>query len=187
MWKQSKKQLSIKEIIQNNRTLQNIFLLSLTGLMVLFLVLSFKDLSFVYGVACKNAEVVKTDKEITKVVEWSEKDGNKYELLTTENETKTVEKPQISYIMNNKKHLSYYSSEENILMLPVDDDFVKNMVFGNSSLVVLVSWSLLTLIMLCACIKKSFVVLSKKRVFAVFFILELALLAYIGCAFWMFS
>lgn len=187
MWKQSKKQLSIKEIIQNNRTLQNIFLLSLTGLMVLFLVLSFKDLSFVYGVAYKNAEVVKTDKEITKVIEWSEKEDSKYELLTTENETETVEKPQISYVMDNKKHLSYYSSEENILMLPVDDNFVKNMVLGNSSLVVLVSWTLLTTIMLVACIKKNFVVFSRKSVFVVFFLLELGLLAYIGSAFWMFS
>lgn len=72
-------------------------------------------------------------------------------------------------------------------MLPVDDDFIKNMVFGNSSLVVLISWSLLTAIVLCACIKKSFVVLSKKRVFIVFFLLEIALLGYIGIAFWIFS
>lgn len=183
----SSSKFNIRELVQNNRMLQNMFVMLLTGLMVLFLVLSFKDLAFVYGVAYNNANEVKNDTEITKVVEWSEKSDNKYELITTEGNTETIEKPEISYVMNNKKHLSYYSSEENILMLPVDDDFIKNMVFGNSSLVVLISWSLLTAIVLCACIKKSFVVLSKKRVFIVFLLLEIALLGYIGIAFWIFS
>lgn len=182
-----KKYKTIRELVQNNNTIQNSFVLIMTGLMVLFLTFSFKDLAFVYGVAHKNYEVVKQDENIIKLVELeSEKSGN-YKVTTTEGTEKTIEKPEVSYVMNNKKHLSYYSEEDNMLLVPVDDEFIRNMVFGNSSTLVLATWSIMTVMLIYACFKKTFTVLSQKRVSAVFVLLELVLLSYIGIAFWMFN
>lgn len=173
--------------IANNALLQKVFTMILVALMLMYLIFSFKDLAFVYGVAYKNADTVKTDKNITKVVEVSTEKKNKYTIVTVEGETKTLKKPEISYVMNNKKHLSYYSEEENILMLPVDDSFIKNMLLGSSAISVGVSWTFLTALLVLVCVKGNFVVWSRKRILIGFLLLELAFFAYVGISFWMFK
>lgn len=179
------KQMGYKHPIKDNNILQYILVMAPLGLFLLYMFLMTADFARVYGTAYKNAETIKSDDAIIGVVSWDVDDEGKYVLLDTEGNEKKVEKPEISITMNDKE-LAYYSEESNMLMQPVDTEYVTNMLIGYNTLFVFGCMGIEVLALMFTVIKGDFSVLSKKRFLIVMLGVLLVSCGVIGIYYWMF-
>lgn len=98
---------------------------------IIYLVLSVFSLSRLYATAYNNLENIKTDKEITGVIEWEEVTKGNFKITDTDGEEKELESPVLSIVLNDGKDLAYYSEDEDILMIPVGVSYVNKFLFGS--------------------------------------------------------
>lgn len=180
------KPMGYKHPIKDNKVLQYFMVMAPLCLFLLYMFLMTRDYAMVYGTASKNAEMIKSDEDIMAVVTWEETDGGKYKLLDTDGEEHEVDKPELSITMNDKE-LAYYSADSDMLMQPVDTEYIDNMMTGYNVYFVFGCMLFDTLALVWAVARGDFVVLSQKRFAICNCVILLISSGVIGIYYWMFS
>lgn len=182
-----KRHVGFKHPIKDNSTLQYILGISPLCLMILYMLLITCDFTSVYNAAYMNAETVKTDESIISVASWNMDSQGKYILMDTDGNEIETEDTEISIVMDSGNGLAYYSESANMLMQPVDYEYITNMLIGYNAPIIFACMGVFTLSLVCIVYKGDFIVLSDK----VFLKWTLAILllsaSVIGIFYWMFS
>ena len=117
---------------------------------------------------------------IVKIIEYSGIDDEKYEIIKVGGIKEEIKTPQIVTVLADKnekdKGVSYYSKDNNVILHPIEDDFVRNFLTGNSYFTVILSMIPMLTLLGFAVYNKSFTVLSKKRYWAVYMFFTVLLL-----------
>lgn len=170
----------VMENLKKNNPLQY-FIVFLPLILICIYIFAFmQDLALVYGNAKVNQDLMKEDKSIVKIIEYSGIDDEKYEIIKIGGIKEEIKTPQIVTVLADKnekdKGVSYYSKDNNVILHPIEDDFVKNFLTGNSYFTVILSMIPMLTLLGFAVYNKSFTVLSKKRYWAVYMFFTILLL-----------
>lgn len=169
---------SMMDILRANKPIQYIIVLLPLLLIFIYIFVFLQDLSLVYGNAKVNQDLMKGDKSVVKLIEYSELDDGKFKAVEVGGIEHTLDNPEIVTALSDgkdSKNLAYYSKDSNAIIQPVGDDFAKNFLTGSNFYTLIFSVIPMIALLGLAVYDKAFVVLSKKRYFVVYTIITLLL------------
>lgn len=125
--------MSVIQSLKTNKVVQYILGVFPLILFVSYIVLLGYDYVMVYGTSMRNAELVKKDDKIIKVVSWEVTEDDKLEILDSDGKEHLYGLPEFSLVLDSalgNKHLSYYSKDAKMLMQPIDAEYIDEFLRG---------------------------------------------------------
>lgn len=153
--------LKFFEVLRKSTALQGVIGILPALLILLFSILLLNDLSNVYTVAYKNAEIIKDDKSVIEVQEYSKDESNIWvikDINGTEIKAKDV---NISVVLNDDEDAIYYSKDGSLLLTSVGRKYYNKMLIEDNILPVLICWCFICTILVYCVFRKDFTILSR--------------------------
>ena len=146
---------------------RNVILQGVIGILPALLILTFNifllnDISSVYSVAYRNAEILKNDKSIIEVMEYSTDDNKIWVIKDSKGKEIKAGNVNISVVLSDDEDVVYYSKSGSLLLNSVSRGYYNKMLIESNIIPVILCWCVVCTILLYCVFRKDFTVLSRK-------------------------
>lgn len=150
----------------------SIILQSLIGIVPAILILTYNilllsDISSVYSAARKNADILKSDKSVIEVLEYSTDGDNVWSIKDLDGKELKVNNVNISVVLGGNEDIVYFSKNGSLLLNTVGKKYYNKLLIESNIISVIICWCVICAILLYCLFHKDFSILSRKTTLVV--------------------